>query len=196
MNTDDTTTELPNGEFEPILVDPIRDMTEELRRARGKIDEIQNRELRLIEAVGASEQRRHELAGRLGTLEAKVSLTKEGHLAIIGVLDDVGRMVGAAIDRQDVGPFRDGILLIHGKFLTALRDLGIEKLDTKLGDAFDPNIHNAINTGPGPAGIVTEIFAHGFRYALGPFAGQLVRPTYVVVGTGQESNGQVSGEAA
>jgi molecular chaperone GrpE (heat shock protein) len=175
--------------------DPIDEMNEALAQARRKIDDIQGREMRLLAAVGESEKARADLSDRFRGLEAKVNITKDGHLAIIKVLDDVGRMIGAAIDRQDAGPFRDGILLIHSNFLAALRDLGIEKVECKLGDQFDPNIHNAINVGPGPAGTVIEIFAHGFRFVHGPFAGQLVRPTYVVVGNG-ESNGQVSEQAA
>jgi molecular chaperone GrpE (heat shock protein) len=164
---------------------PIDEMEAALADARQRIDVIAGRELRLLSAVGESEKARYAATERLAELEAKTRLTKDGHLAVIKVLDDVGRMIGAAIDQQDARPFRDGILLIHSNFLAALRELGIEKIETRLGDAFDPAIHHAVNTAPGPAGAVVEVFAHGFRYNLGPFAGQLVRPAYVTVGNSE-----------
>jgi molecular chaperone GrpE len=74
----------------------------------------------------------------------------------------------------------EGISLAIDHFLSALREEGVEKIET-IGHDFDPNLMEAISTAPGDEGKIVEELKAG--YMLGD---SVLRPAQVIVG--KESN--------
>jgi molecular chaperone GrpE len=70
--------------------------------------------------------------------------------------------------------------LVERKFKSSLEGQGITPMET-LGQAFDPNFHDAMRQGKGKEGIIIEEFQKG--YMMGD---KVLRPAKVVVGNGEE----------
>jgi molecular chaperone GrpE len=94
--------------------------------------------------------------------------------ALLPILDDFDR---AAKN----GALSEGTALIHQKLVHTLRSKGLNSLDTKPGDEFDPDIHEAVAEIPAPSeetqGKIVDILEQG--YTLG---GKIIRHAKVVVG--------------
>lgn len=65
--------------------------------------------------------------------------------SMIPVLDDFERAINASGKEEN-----EGILLIYNKFKSALHSKGLEALDSKAGDDFDLDLHEAITKIPAP----------------------------------------------
>ncbi len=86
----------------------------------------------------------------------------------------------ATVDEKD--PARKGMELIRGQLEEALRRHGVERVQVKPGDAFDPARHEAVGeavSGVPPGAIAEEM---GAGYLL---HGKLVRPVRVKLSKGQ-----------
>jgi molecular chaperone GrpE (heat shock protein) len=101
---------------------------------------------------------------------------------LIPVLDNLERSIAAAEERPtpETRPLLEGMLLVHGQFLRALAELGLERVSA-IGERFDPAKHDAVAvvpiSDPGRDGVVVnEIEA---AYQMG---GRVVRPAKVEVG--------------
>lgn len=70
----------------------------------------------------------------------------------------------------------EGVSLAIDHFLSALRQEGVEKIET-IGRDFDPNLMEAVSTAPGDEGKVVEELKAG--YMLGD---SVLRPAQVIVG--------------
>ena len=64
-------------------------------------------------------------------------------VALLPLLDDFERALGASTDAGGVEAFRAGIELIHRQLLEILRKRGVTSIDTA-GARFDPNLHEAV----------------------------------------------------
>ena len=64
-------------------------------------------------------------------------------VALLPLLDDFERALGASTDAGAVEAFRAGIELIHRQLLEILRKRGVTSIDTA-GARFDPNLHEAV----------------------------------------------------
>jgi molecular chaperone GrpE (heat shock protein) len=64
---------------------------------------------------------------------------------LLPVLDNLERTIAAAGPAPS--PFVDGVKLVHGQFLNALRKFGLERRSA-LGERFDPRCHDAIAVVP------------------------------------------------
>lgn len=64
-------------------------------------------------------------------------------VALLPLLDDFERALGASTDAGAVEAFRAGIELIHRQLLEILRKRGVTSIDT-VGARFDPNLHEAV----------------------------------------------------
>lgn len=62
----------------------------------------------------------------------------------LSVSDDLERALKNQPEGKQVESWVNGIELIHQKLMTQMKNLGVERLDVKPGDEFDPNIHEAI----------------------------------------------------
>lgn len=64
-------------------------------------------------------------------------------VALLPLLDDFERALGASTDAGGVEAYRAGIELIHRQLLETLRKRGVTSIDTA-GARFDPNLHEAV----------------------------------------------------
>ncbi len=81
----------------------------------------------------------------------------------------------------------DGILQTSDQLHSVLKREGLEEVPTKSGDAFDPNIHEAMvaeEMKEGEVDIVLEVFQKGYY-----FGNDLLRPVRVKVGKVPAQNG-------
>ena len=146
---------------------PASDDVEELRRSLG---EQQDRYLRLLaefENVRRRMAREHERARHEGRRDAL--------LALLPALDTLERALAAGSTDT---PFYEGVVATHRLFLDALRDLGVEPVQSE-GQPFDPNQHEAVatvNADDVDPGTVTREVRRGWR-----FGHELLRPAQVVV---------------
>jgi molecular chaperone GrpE len=105
---------------------------------------------------------------------ARVDLFK----ALLPTLDDFGRA------RSSLGPEedsfdRDGMLIIMDRFAETLSSEGLSEVEASPGQAFDPEIHEAVLTVPTAkfaAGCVSEVLEKGYRCGE-----RLLRPAKVAV---------------
>ena len=85
-------------------------------------------------------------------------------MQIIPVIDNLERAAGYG-DAGDAKQLADGVNMILTQFTAVLEKMGIEAFGEK-GDAFDPNIHNAIMHEEDPEqeeSILGEVFQRGYR---------------------------------
>lgn len=116
---------------------------------------------------------RNQLARALAdydNLRKRVEREKEGFgklanlrlvLKLLPVLDVLKR---AQIHLKD-----QGVAMTIGQFEDALKQEGIEEIKTKVGDKFDPGLHEAIEVVPGKGdNMISEVSLTGWKFIDGP----------------------------
>jgi molecular chaperone GrpE len=145
-----------------------------------EVDELRDKYLRLAaeydnfrkRATREREEARHRAQGDLvvGLLEA---------------LDDLARFAHLDPNTTDAKTIVDGAEMVERKLLKSLAGHGLEVVDP-LDHAFDPNVHEAVQTEPALSPeddhMVGRVFQRGFV-----FNGRLLRPARVVVKQWPES---------
>ncbi|MBI3588942.1 MAG: nucleotide exchange factor GrpE [Candidatus Liptonbacteria bacterium] len=98
---------------------------------------------------------------------------------LIGVIDnfDLGL---AALEKS--GPIEKGIYIIRAQIEDILKKRGLEKINVKPGDPFDPNLAEAVTEveSDKPPGVIVEIIEPGYR-----LHGKILRPTRIKISKGQ-----------
>ena len=98
---------------------------------------------------------------------------------ILPLVDDFDRSEANATD--DVEVMKEGMKLIHSKLVAILSSKGLKPMDTKAGDDFDVDIHEAIANIPAPSddlkGKIVDVVEKG--YMLGD---KVLRYSKVVIG--------------
>lgn len=101
-------------------------------------------------------------------------------LALLPTLDDLDRALKAAEASQNLEALKEGVELLHKKLAGALERQGVEPI-TALGEAFNPDLHEAIANlpvdDPEKKGKVIEEMERGYR-----FRGKVIRYARVVTG--------------
>ena len=114
-------------------------------------------------------------------LERKVEL-KFGSLVLdlLESADDLDRAIVHGRTIPAAAPVIDGVALARERFLTALAKAGLERIEP-LGEAFDPNLAEAVGTVPvsDPAAHDTIVELLRVGYKLG---GRVIRPARVLIG--------------
>ncbi len=99
-------------------------------------------------------------------------------LTVMSVYDDLGRAL-AAVDEADPSKIVPGIRAVRESLERNLDTLGLKKVG-KVGEVFDPDVHEALTTmpteNPEQAGKIADVFETGFTKGE-----RLVRPARVVV---------------
>lgn len=99
-------------------------------------------------------------------LELFKSANQEVMTAMLPVLDDFDRALNEIQKAKDKNLLK-GVELIHNKFRETLRAKGLEAMDVKQGDAFDPDIHEAITQVPAPSdklkGKIVDVVERGYK---------------------------------
>ena len=94
---------------------------------------------------------------------------------LLPALDNLDRAIDAA---EDEDPLLAGVRLVRSELSAALARLGIEAF-APLGEAFDPNLHEAVAQQPvegATSGAVAEVFQNGYR-----MGETIIRPARVLV---------------
>jgi len=63
--------------------------------------------------------------------------------AVIPAIDNLERAVSIEAEDEAIANFLNGFKMIHGQLIEALANEGVEAIPTE-GEAFDPNIHQAV----------------------------------------------------
>ena len=100
--------------------------------------------------------------------------------AMLPILDDFDRALRELERSEDEELFK-GIVLIHNKFRDALMSKGLELIEVKAGDNFDPEVHEAVTQVPAPdkklKGKVIDVIEKGYK-----LGDRIIRHPKVVVG--------------
>jgi molecular chaperone GrpE len=96
------------------------------------------------------------------------------------VLDDFERAL-KEIEKQENNNQLTGVVLIYNKFKETLKSKGLENIEVSSGDAFDPDVHEAITQIPAPdkklIGKIVDVVEKGYK-----LGDKIIRHPKVVVG--------------
>jgi len=112
---------------------------------------------------------------------------------LLPVLDNFDRALQAPVAAGADGAFREGMVMIYQQFSEALKIQGLRQIDT-VGQPFDPNLHDAVETdaeSAAPANTIIEEYQRGYL-----FQNRVLRPALVKVstnGTGVRSSHRKDG---
>jgi molecular chaperone GrpE len=100
--------------------------------------------------------------------------------ALLPVVDDFDRAL-AEIGKSEDNELFKGVELISNKLKETLKSKGLENLDTKKGDSFDADIHDAVTQIPAPSddmkGKIVDVIEKGYK-----LGDKIIRYPKVVVG--------------
>ncbi len=146
--------------------------------------ELEQVKAQAVEYLDGWQRARAELANARKRFEKERN--EAGQLAnslllrkILPVLDDLNRAIKTVPDDLRQHAWVDGVWLIQRKFLNVLDSEGVQPIEVKPGDAFDPTLHEAVTHEASPDHKEGEIIAEiqtGYK-----FSGQVLRPALVRV---------------
>lgn len=146
-------------------------LAEEKSRAAGYLANWQRAQADFINYKRRSEQENEELSKF-----ANSALM----FSILPILDDLERAFASVPPKLAKLSWVDGIKLIERKLQTSLEAQGLSQIKA-LGEAFNPNLHEAAMHTRGKEGIVIEELQKGYK-----LHDRVIRPAMVVVGNGEE----------
>ncbi len=101
--------------------------------------------------------------------------------SLLPVIDDFERALSHIEEDKEAEELRKGVLLIYNKFYNTLEQKGLSKIETKAGDTFDAEIHEAITQIPAPSedlkGKVIDCVENGYK-----LGDKIIRYPKVVIG--------------
>ena len=87
-------------------------------------------------------------------------------MALLPLLDDFERALGAPVEASGADAYRAGVEIIHRQLLDILRKRGVTPIDTS-GVRFDPELHEAVayqaSEGHGDGDVIDEV-RRGYRF--------------------------------
>lgn len=100
--------------------------------------------------------------------------------AMLPVLDDFDRAINEINKAKDKNLLK-GVELIHNKLKETLKSKGLEAMEIKQGEAFDPELHEAITQVPAPSdklkGKIVDVLERGYK-----LGDRIIRFPKVVIG--------------
>ena len=99
--------------------------------------------------------------------------------SILPIYDNMGLGLMSAEQAADPNVVAEGIRMVITQFQTVLSENGIEEISPGKGDAYDHNLHEAVQTQPSDEvepGAVLQLVRRGFS-----LNGRLIRPATVIV---------------
>lgn len=101
--------------------------------------------------------------------------------SLLPIVDDFERALTHIEDDKEAEELRKGVLLIYNKFYNTLEQKGLSKIETKAGDTFDAEIHEAITQIPAPSddmkGKIIDCVEKGYK-----LGDKVIRYPKVVIG--------------
>ena len=147
-------TAVDTQEEEPVEQDP-------LEKAQAEIEELKNQ--LLYKAAEFDNYRKR-------TLKERAELILNGGekfiTAILPIIDDMERAIESGAKTDDPEVLREGMTLIHQKFMKILEAQGVSRIDTENAD-FDTDVHEAVAMVPGMGddkkGKVIDCLQQGYK---------------------------------
>jgi molecular chaperone GrpE len=175
MNQDD----IAEGGQSPAPQEQEVEKPESKQAAASEADELRERLLRAL-ADAENARKRADRARAEGRETGIADLVSK----IVPALDSLDLAIEAASrteegSRPSVDALLNGLRATSRAFLDALIKVGVERICPGTGEAFDPNIHDAISSRSDDEtgdGLVLETLQPGYRVA-----SRLVRPARVVI---------------
>src|SRR5688572_22384834 len=166
---------------------PVESPEQAVARLESELGELKDRHLRL--AAEYDNFRKRTLKER-SELWAKAQADLVHRL--VDALDDLARFAHVNPAQTDAETIHDGVEMVERKIWKQLDAIGVTRID-QIGVPFDPNLHEAVTTGPAddPAKDHTVGAVLQPGYQLG---GSLIRPARGVVLTWQGDRGGESGD--
>ena len=149
-------------------------LAEEKEKAKGYLANWQRAEADFINYKRRSELEKEEISKFASSLVM---------LNILPILDDLERAFVSSPPRLAKLGWVDGIKLIDRKLRSTLEAQGLSLINA-LGEPFDPHLHEAVRQDKGKEGIVIEEVQKGYK-----FRDKVIRPSKVVVGSGEAEGG-------
>ncbi|KGL63552.1 nucleotide exchange factor GrpE [Polaribacter sp. Hel1_85] len=101
--------------------------------------------------------------------------------SLLPVIDDFERALSHIEEDKEAEELRKGVLLIYNKFYNTLEQKGLSKMETRQGDVFDAEYHEAITQIPAPSddlkGKVIDCVEKGYK-----LGDKIIRYPKVVIG--------------
>jgi len=147
LNKEDTATETTNTAEADATAEKEVEKEEELtpeEKLKAELAELNDKYLRLYSEF--DNMRRRSAKERI---ELTQTAGKDVLLALLPVIDDFERAL-KSLEGDENKTSREGIELIHSKFLNILTQKGLTPMDA-MGKNFDPDIHEAITKTPAPS---------------------------------------------
>ena len=115
-----------------------------------------------------------------GETDSAVDRTRgDVYRQIIPVLDHFDTALLATVTSEDGRALYEGVRIVRDELLKLLKQSGVERVEPRKGDPFDPHNHEAMMRQPAegiPANHVAMIFQPGYSYK-----GRTLRPAKVAV---------------
>lgn len=113
-------------------------------------------------------------------------------LDLLPVVDSFDRALKGAADAKEASAVLDGMILVKKQLLGALESHGVRPFES-VGEAFDPNLHDAFMSRPaGPGeepGTIVEEFVKGYR-----MGDRTIRPAQGIVAVAPEESPESGGD--
>jgi len=169
--TDNTPeTEAPPAGDEAALREKVATLEQQNGEFLRHLADFQNRNNEMLQVMRRKDQ---ELEGRLKFAHEKLALD------LLTALDNLDRAVDAARTSGDKSPLTIGVAATQAQVLEVLKRHGITPIDA-LGQPFDPNRHQAIQSRPAQDGerpnTVVQVAQQGFM-----IHDRVLRPAAVIV---------------
>jgi molecular chaperone GrpE len=126
----------------------------------------------------ANYRRRQEQQRQQMQVVAKASVL----LQLLPVMDDLKRALEAVPEESEENPWLSGVEQVQRKWQAALERVGLSVLPVEAGDAFDPNVHEALTHEPCAeleAGKIIQVVQPGYEVD-----DTVLRPALVRVSSG------------
>tara|TARA_B100001093_G_scaffold468824_1_gene489092 strand:+ start:103 stop:702 length:600 start_codon:yes stop_codon:yes gene_type:complete len=166
-----------SGEGEAVEEQPVEkelSLEEQLAEAKALADENYKNYLRAVADLDT--YRRRVIREKDDLRQYAVSGLLE---SILPIYDNMGLGLMSAEQAVDPNVVSEGIRMVITQFQTVLGENGIEEISPGKGDAYDHNLHEAVQTQPSDeveAGAVLQLVRRGFS-----LNGRLIRPATVIV---------------
>ncbi|EKN64688.1 heat shock protein GrpE [Neobacillus bataviensis LMG 21833] len=154
-------------------VDPVVELTKEIQTLNGKIEEAENRYLRL-QADFDNFRRRSRLDQEASEKYRAQKLITD----LLPALDNFERAMNVEVDHEQTKSLLQGMDMIYRSLLEALKNEGVEQIES-VGKEFDPHHHHAVMQGEDEnvgSNIVTDEFQKGYL-----LKDRVIRPAMVKV---------------
>ncbi len=134
MSRDEKEIEQPDEEVveEQQPADPM----ETLRRER---DDFESKYLRSAADLQNYMRRSHQ-----NLADAREQQVMEIVRALLAILDHFDHALGVDTETSDADAVLQGVQIVRDEFLSTLERFGVQRIEAKRGDAFDPNRHEAV----------------------------------------------------